>query len=312
MQNHHNRKACSRFVQQRGLLRLFSILICIVTISQRGFAEIQVKDYLQRELVLSKPARRIVALSPHIVENLFAVGAGDYIVGAVDYSDYPKEAKSVPRVGVISAFSVEAIVALEPDVVFVWHSGRGARVLEKLQELGVPTYASDPRTLSDIPRSIRDYGKIIGRSRAAEAQAVAFEKRLAVLQDRYQNQTPVMTFYQIWDDPIQTLNGDHIVSDVISLCGGVNVFHDEPALAPRLGRESVIVANPEVIVSSGVNDKPPAWLHNWQRWPHLNAVVGNNLYNIPPDLIQRHTLRMLDGATLMCEYLQSARDKGVD
>ncbi|MFL0809195.1 MAG: cobalamin-binding protein [Agarilytica sp.] len=278
-------------------------------IAQRNESEdIVVRDFLGNEVRVKKPVKRIVALAPHIVENLFSAGAGNLVVGAVDYSDYPEAANKIPRVGAISAYSLEAIVALAPDLVVVWRSGHGGKVMEKLIELGLVVYASDPRVVNDVAKSIRDFGRLAGTEEVAEKEASAFEKRIAGLRKRYANRLPVSAFYQVWNSPIQTINNDHIISNTISLCGGENAFGAEIALAPKLSIESVIERNPAAIIASGMQDKRPDWLNDWRKWKNIDAVANDHLFYIPPDIIQRHTVRIADGAQLMCEHLDSARN----
>jgi len=285
------------------------VAVLLVLAAFPSSASIVVKDYLGRDVRLEKPARRIVALAPHIVENIFEAGAGEYLVGAVDYCDYPEQAKSVKRVGAISRYSLEAIVALKPDLVLVWHSGHGGRVLSKLETLGIPVYASDPHNLEDVPRSIRDYGALTGRSAYAEKSASRYEIRHQKLKRAYSTNPTVSTLYQVWNDPIQTLNDKHIISDVIRLCGGQNAFGDSPSLAPKISIESVIMRNPDVIIASGMGEQRPDWLDMWGKWTSLSAVQRNNLFFIPPDIIQRHTVRILEGAQMMCEHLEVARTR---
>lgn len=273
------------------------------------FAEISVTDFSGREVTLAKPAHRIIALAPHIVENLYSAGVGERIVGAVDYCDYPEAAKNIPRVGAISSFSLEAILALKPDLVVVWRSGRGGKVMEKLIRMGINVYASDPRSLSDVPKSIRDYGVLTGNQSVAEYAAKRFEAQYAELKNQYAEKSKVTTFYQVWNDPIQTLNGKHIISDVIALCGGQNAFADEPTLAPKVSVESILQTNPKVIIASGMGEERPEWLDMWKKWKQLQSVQCDNLFYVHPDLIQRHTMRILQGAETICRNLDIARKR---
>lgn len=273
------------------------------------YGDISVTDYLGRTVTLAKPAQRIIALAPHIVENLYSAGAGDRVVGAVDYCDYPEEAKKIPRIGAISAYSLEAIVALKPDLVVVWHSGRGGKSLPKFLELGLTVYASDPKSLEDIPRSIRDYGVLTGQETIANQAALGFSERLGQLRQTYSDQRRLGVFYQVWNQPLQTLNDKHIISDIIRLCGGTNVFGDAPAIAPKINIESVITRNPEVIIASGMAEERPQWLDHWTKYPGLTAAAQQNLYAIPPDIIQRHTLRILQGVERVCDVMEQARKK---
>ena len=294
--------ACNRMFRMAGIL-------CFFSLSSWVSAEITVVDSLNRLVTLKQPARRIVALAPHIVENIFAAGAGNYIVGAVDYCDYPEQAKAIPRVGAISTFSAEAIVALKPDLVVLWHSDHGADILHKLDSLGIKTYASDPRRLSDVSQSIRNYGILTAKSHLAEQAAALFDKRLSDLTARYAKKQQVSVLYQVWSDPLQTLNGKHIISDVIQLCAGSNVFADAIPLAPKISVEAVIERDPDVIIASGMGEQRPDWLDAWRRYDLLKSVKKDNLFFIPPDIIQRHTPRLLDGAQLMCRQLEQARKK---
>jgi len=274
-------------------------------------AVISAIDYMGRLVTLKQPAQRIVALAPHIVENIYSAGAGGKIVGAVDYCDYPEEANNIPRVGGIGSFSVEAIVALQPDLVVVWRSGKSTSVIDKLTSLGLNVYVSDPHTLDHVPKSIRDFGRLAGTGEIAEVNATAFELRQQQLVRRFAYLRKVGMLYQVWNEPLQTLNDQHIISDVMRLCGGRNVFGESLSLAPKISLESVIARDPEVIVASGMGQERPDWLNDWVKWTSLKAVELNNLYYIPPDIIQRHTVRLLDGAARLCDQLALARGKAV-
>lgn len=270
---------------------------------------ITVQDFQGREVVLNQPAQRIVALAPHIVENLFSAGIGDRIVAAVSYSDYPEQAKSIPRVGGFSNFSVEAIVAFNPDLVITWASGNSSsgQLESQLAALGIPVYVSEPRRLEDVAEAIRDFGLLGGNQPVSEAEAASYLNRLQSLRQANQIKPPVKVFYQIWNRPLQTLNGEHLISDVIGLCGGSNIFAEAPTIAPKVSIEAVLSRDPQVIVASGIGEQRPAWLDDWQDWPSLSAVQQSHLYFIPPDWSQRHTTRILKGASMLCEQLDRAR-----
>ncbi len=270
---------------------------------------ITVQDFQGREVVLNQPAQRIVALAPHIVENLFSAGIGDRIVAAVSYSDYPEQAKAIPRVGGFSNFSVEAIVAFNPDLVITWASGNSSsgQLESQLTALGIPVYVSEPRQLEDVAEAIRDFGLLGGNQRVSEAEAASYLNRLQSLRQANQIKPAVKVFYQIWNSPLQTLNGEHLINDVIGLCGGNNIFAEAPTIAPKVSIEAVLSRDPQVIVASGIGEQRPAWLDDWQDWPSLSAVQQSHLYFIPPDWSQRHTTRILKGAAMLCEQLDRAR-----
>ncbi len=250
---------------------------------------------------------RIVALAPHIVENLYSAGAGDKLVGVVSYSNYPLQASNIQKVGSYAAFSLETIVSLQPDLILMWGSGNGMRALEKLETLGIPVFVSEPRQLSDVARSIRLLGQLAGTEQTSEAEALRIEREVLLLKAVYGYSQTLTVLYQIWNEPLQTLNGDHLISQVIELCGGSNIFGDTEILAPKINIESVLHRNPDVIIASGMSKARPEWLDNWFNYPSLTAVKNNALFFIDPDHIQRPTARVLLGARDLCEKLNTVR-----
>ncbi|HEX5394445.1 MAG TPA: cobalamin-binding protein [Rhodocyclaceae bacterium] len=290
----------------RAALLLSTALSLVCTWAQ---ADVQVTDGSGALVRLAAPARRIVSLAPHMTEVLFEVGAGDKVVGAVEYSDYPEAAKKVRRVGGYSRVDLEAVAALRPDLIVAWQSGNSPSDVEKLKGLGFPVYLSQPNLIAGIPDELERIGKLAGTDVAAKAAANRFRDRYAKLTAHYGNRPPIGVFYQIWKQPLMTVNGKQIISDALRICGGRNVFANLPNLAPTVTVEAVIAANPEVIMASGMGDSRPEWLDDWRRWPSLTAVARNNLYFVPPEEIQRHTSRILDGTEKLCLDLDAARAK---
>jgi iron complex transport system substrate-binding protein len=286
-------------------LLLALVWLCSLTVA----ADINVVDFEGREVSLSAPAKRIIALAPNIVENLFSAGAGDKLVGVVDYSNFPAAAQQIERVGNYKTWSLESIVALKPDLVLMWSSGNGIDALHSLERLGIPVFASEVRQLADIPKAIRTYGVLAGTEGHSEREAARIEQALSALNSRYAQQQPVSVFYQVWDEPLQTLNGDHFISRVIELCGGVNAFADAPHLAPRINIEAVLERDPQVIIASGMGEARPDWLDQWHAYPSLTAVQQQALFFVPPDYIQRPTSRVLLGAAQLCDQLATVRSK---
>ncbi|WP_111640954.1 cobalamin-binding protein [Marinimicrobium alkaliphilum] len=274
-----------------------------------GEGPIEVTDELGRSVTLSRPAQRIVALAPHIVENVYSAGAGDRLVGAVSYSNYPPEAEQLPRVGSYKAASVEQILALQPDLVMMWESGSSRDTLRQLERMGIAVYVGEPNELEDVAEAIRHIGVLAGTETVAEQSAERYLERLAQLRATYSEAESVSVFYQVWNQPLQTLSGQHLISDVIRLCGGRNIYADAASIAPVVNMESLLDRNPAVIVASGMGEERPQWLDEWRDWPGLTAVRHDNLFFVPPDLIQRHTARILDGAALFCEHIDTARQR---
>lgn len=270
-------------------------------------AEILLYDDLNHEIRLQKPVQRIISLTPHITELLFTAGAGDKIIGTVSHSDYPEAAKTIPRIGDAASVDIEKIIALNPDVIIVWATGTSHSILENLHQLNFPLYYSEARTLEQIALSLTKLGKLADTESVARGNSNVFLTQMNSLKQMYSKKDPVNVFYQFWYQPIFTINKNHLINDVIKLCGGRNIFSGLASLTPIVDIESVLAGNPDVIIASGQTSSPPQWLDKWNTWPEINAVKYEQLYSIPPDFLLRHTLRILKGATLMCEYIDKAR-----
>lgn len=299
-----------------SIFNVFLLLLFLQLISTASaFGAVKIMDDTGQVLQLAKPAQRIISLSPHITENLFAAGASDLLVGTVEYSDYPAAAKKIPLIGGYNQLDIEGIVALQPDLIIAWHSGNPLAQVERLAGLGIPVYYTEPRSFAAVSHELRQFGRLTGRETSAEQAAVAFEQGAAQLKAKYAQQREVRVFYQVWEQPLITLNGEHLISQGIALCGGVNVFADLEQLVPLISREAVLEKDPEVIMGGGVNEGEgevdPTWLTNWKRFDSMQAVKANKLYFVPPSLVQRPTPRFLQGTQIMCEKLQQARNTQV-
>ncbi len=288
----------------RFALTLFLSLACTVP----ARADLVVRDDTGQEVRLKAPARRIVTLAPHAAESLFAAGAGDRLVGTVSFSDYPEAARKVPVVGSYDRFDLEAIAALKPDLVIAWQSGNPPAQVERLKALGLPVFVQQPNRLEDVAGQLEALGRLAGTEPQANAAAARFRERLAALR-AYSAKPPVRVFYQVWKSPLMTVGAPQIISDVIRLCGGDNVFGKLPQMAPAISVEAVLEADPEAIVVSGMGQNNPEWLDDWRRWKNLTAVRRDNLFFINPQLIQRHTPRILEGAQALCTDLDLARSR---
>ncbi|MDB2533178.1 cobalamin-binding protein [Porticoccaceae bacterium] len=286
-------------------MRLLSILLVCCSLSV--MAEVRVVDDNGDEVRLAVPAQRIISLAPNITEVLFHIGAGDQIVGADEYSNYPEAAKQILRVNNHAAANYELILSLKPDLVIAWQSGNGDKIINPLRKLGIPVFVVETHQIERIPNLFRRFGQLSGNNDLAQQRIEEFTQRLQLLGDAQTGKSVVRTFYQIWDQPLITLNGKHMVSDVIELCGGINIFADAVPLVPYVNIESIVAADPQVIIAGGSQEEQPGWYSSWQQWTGISAVQHKQIYLIPADLMQRHSVRILDGAQMMCNYLDSAR-----
>lgn len=268
---------------------------------------VSVQDDTGATVTLPRAARRIVALAPHVVENLYAVGAGEQIVGAVEFSDHPQAAKAIPRVGAYDRFDLERIVALAPDLVIGWASGSNRTQLGQLQAMGLTVYRSQPDAFDDVAGELLRFGLLSGNAAGGEAAAAAYRSRAATLRARFGERPRVRVFYQIWDVPLMTVGRRQIISSAIALCGGENIFGELETMAPQVSVEAVLAADPEALVAGGMGEVRRDWVESWRRWRQLLAVQRDNLFFVPADLLQRHTPRLLDGAEMLCTHLEVAR-----
>lgn len=284
----------------------FSLLFFNIVFISSVNAEVVVIDDKENTISLAKPAQRIVSLAPHITETLFAAGAGNKIIGAVSYSDYPEAAKTIPRVGGYPSLDLEKIVDLKPDLVIAWTENNPKQV-EKLQKFGLSVFISNPRYPDDIAKTIQRFGVLAGTEKIANKATNEFLQHYQSLRKRYSKKQKVKVFYQIWNKPIMTVSSKSLISDVIELCGGENVFANLKVITPRISLESVLASKSDVIISGGMGKARPEWLDDWKQWTELPAVKNDQLYFIEPSLMQRVGPRILQGADKLCEILDKVR-----
>lgn len=268
-------------------------------------AAITVKDDDGNVVTLQKPAQRVISMAPHITELLFAAGGGSHVVGVAAYSDFPEAAKKIPQIGSSREVDLERIMALKPDLIVVWRHGSSERQIELLRKLGVPLFHSEPQKLKDIPDGVLKLGQLMGTETGATPVAAGLRQQLTSLHSRYGNRPVVRAFYQVWDKPLYTLNGEHIVSDALRLCGGENIFAGLPTMAPIVGVEGVLQKNPEAIFATA--EKNYGGVSMWKPYGTLLAVRNDNLFTVDGNLLNRSGPRMIAGAAMLCEKLELAR-----
>ena len=270
-------------------------------------AAITVLDDDGKSVTLQKPALRVIAMAPHVAELLYAAGGAERIIAAVDYSDYPEQAKRLPRVGSNREVDLERVAALKPDLIVIWLHGSSERQIEQIRTLGIPMFHSEPKKLDEIASNLTRLGKLMGTEPVADAAAAGIRTELAALAARYAGRSPVRMFYQVWDKPLYTLNGGHIVSDAVRLCGGVNIFAPMKVTAPVVGIEAVLLEDPEAIFSTGERSKEDGGVNIWKAFPNMTAVRRANLFRLDGNLLNRAGPRMVAGTAALCEKLELAR-----
>jgi iron complex transport system substrate-binding protein len=252
-------------------------------------------------------APRIISMSPHITELLFAAGAGDFIVGVDDASDYPPAVAGITRVGEAAALDVEGLLKLEPTLIILWDSGTPARRKAELARLHLNLYVTEQRHLDDIAAALIEFGRLAGTESVAAEAARAYRVGLEQLRRDFAARPHLSVFYQVWDRPLYTLSGGHVVSEVLSLCGGDNVFADLAALSPQVDREAVLARDPEVILVAATGAEGARQVLDWSRFPSLRAVQKHHVFAVDPSLVNRMAPRILEGARQVCGALDAAR-----
>jgi len=247
---------------------------------------------------------RIVSLAPNLTELLFAAGAGAQVVGASEYSDWPPQARDLPRIGDAFRLDYEGIVALRPDVAVAWRSGTPAESVARLEQAGIRVMVVPVQSLEEIAAGIETLGRLAGTETVADAAARQFRSRVEQLRGVHAGRPNLDVFIELDHRPLFTVTGKHLISEMVSVCGGRNVFASLPGLAPSVDLEAVIAARPDVILYTGPDPDPAA---SWQGWPGLPAVRDGNVLRVPGDLVSRATPRVVAGIEAICEALDDAR-----
>ncbi len=251
-------------------------------------------------------AQRIVTLAPNITELVYAAGAGERLVGTVEFSDFPPEARQLPRVGDAFRVDYETLRRLNPDLILSWQSGNPQDVVAKLRQLGFRVVELEPQTLEDIAQQVEHIGELAGTRIAADATARAFREKVNALRDEYAQRTPLQVFFQISAKPWFTVSSHHVIDEVIQLCGGVNVFEGLPGVAPSVSLEAIVRTNPDVIVAAE-KSSDSGWRKVWEGKDMVGAVNNNQLYGVHADVISRSTPRIVSGVEQICQALDEAR-----
>lgn len=258
-------------------------------------------------LVLPQAAGRIITLSPHLAELAFAAGAGQQVLAVAEYTNFPAAAATLPRVGDAFRLDLERIINLQPDLIIAWDSGNPAAAVSRLRELGLTVWVLEIRRPEEIATTLEQMGAAAGQVESGLKAAEAVRNRLDEISRAGAGKPAVRYFYQVAEQPLFTLNGQHLVSQSLALCGGENIFAEEPILAPQVSLESVIVRDPEVMFAAVIEGQPDP-LATWRHWPKLRAVRQDRLYTLPADEITRATPRMLDAVATACRLLHATGD----
>jgi len=250
-------------------------------------------------------AERIVSLAPNLTELLYTVGAGPQVVGVSAWSDYPREVLDLPVIGDAFTVDQEQLALAKPDLLLVWESGTPAHVVDELRGIGYRVVVIRTRSLDDIASALQQIGALTGHVDEAETAAANYRAELQAMRDRYSDLPPIRVFYQVSTRPLYTINNEHYISELISVCGGDNIFRDLSDLAPTVDVEAVVDRDPEVMLAS--TDAGDEAFVEWERWPGMAANRMGNQFLLPADEVGRATTRVIIAGNAMCLALRQAR-----
>ena len=273
---------------------------------------------VETELVLpgapaaaARPPARIVTLAPHLTELVYAAGAGERLVGTLDTSDYPPAARQVPRIGDVTHIDAERLLALKPDLVLVWGDGSPAEQQALLKRLGLPTLSLEQHHLADVAATIEQLGRVFGTEAVAGPAAAKLRAEVAALAATYRGQRRLKVFYEVWSTPLYTLGGHHVASEMLELCGGENVFADQPQAAFMVEEEAVYARDPDAIALAGTAEEAAEWRARWGTRAPLRAVRDGAVFVLDPDLVNRMGPRIGAGTRALCERLAEVRARAL-
>jgi iron complex transport system substrate-binding protein len=263
----------------------------------------EVTDEAGRRVRLSTHVDRIVSLAPNLTEIVFAVGAGDRLVGDTEYCDYPAAAKNLAKIGDTIHPSIERIIALKPQVVLVSTASQLEAFTKQLDQQGIAVYVTNPKSLDEVFRSIGTLGDLFGKHEQADTLVSDLRRRTAVVETKTQGTKPVAVFYQVSGEPLYTIGRESYLTDLVSRAGGNSVTADVSGAFPRYSDEAALAARPDAIIlpSGGsmgsANSTAAASLKN------SPAVLNGRVYKINDDYLSRPGPRLVDGLEQMARAL---------
>lgn len=267
-----------------------------------------VRDDTGMMVQVREPNCRIVSLAPGTTAMLYGAGAGHCLIGTIAHSKEPAEAANVPVIGDAETLDFERLLALQPSVVVVAVDVVQRARIDRIRALQIPVYQVHVTRLSGMSESLRRLGELTATAAAADATADALEADLARLRSRYAQREPVSVLYQIWDRPIYTVGGRHVITDALQLCGARNVFAELSTAAPAVTREAVLARDPQLILASAPPDAASAWLREWRRYGSMTAVRDGRLVAYSDERIDRMGPSVIAATENLCAIVDRARE----
>lgn len=278
------------------MIRALALACLCVTLCACSKPAVEVPD--------NGPAQRVVTFAPNLAEIMFAVGAGDQLVGVSAWSDFPRAVLELPAIGDAFSIDQEQLSLLEPDLLLVWESGMPAHTVDDLRRRGYRVETISTRNLDDVAGAMIRIGELTGRESVAQPAAQSFVEALEALRAEYQDAAPIDVFFQISGRPLYTINREHFISEIVSICGGRSIFDDLEDFAPSVSVESVLDRDPEVMLAAA--NAGDGAFDEWSRWPELAANRYANFFLVP-ETIGRGSPRVAAAGRSVCIALDKAR-----
>lgn len=262
--------------------------------------------------------QRIITLAPHLSELVDSAGGSDRLIGVSAFSNFPASVKQLPITSDARSIDLEKMKSLRPDLIIYWRGGTSESQIQSIKKTfnkDVQFIAVEPKKLPDIATDIETIGKALGTDLIAKKNADVLRLKITELRNNQNKQNnsknlsqrKVRVFYQVWAQPLMTLNKDHIISDIIQLCGGEQLFANEKVLVPTVSREAVIKANPEIIFTAVDNQKMSSDWSMWTSFPQLAATKNKAFIDLDGDIISRPSPRIIQGAQKICSEINRLR-----
>jgi iron complex transport system substrate-binding protein len=269
---------------------------------------ISVVDDAGQTVRLARPAQRIVSLIPSATETAVAIGAGGQLVGRTDF-DHGPAVDGLPSVGGGMDPSIEALVALKPDLVLTWETKQDRRVRDRMAELGIPAFAVKAEDTTDVFRTLHSVGALTGRGRTADSLAAALRAELAAVRASVAGRPAPRVFFLVWNDPPMTAGPHTFISQILGVAGGANTFADAGADWPNVSMEEILRRDPDVLVlpqgeKGGAHDIDQ--LRAAPGWRELRAMRQGRTVAVPADLVNRPGPRLAEAARLLRDRLHPA------
>lgn len=282
------------------------VLLGLALVAQAALANSCVQDDVKQPVCV-KQTQRLVVLAPHLTEIVDFVGGMSKVIAVDGSSNFPESVNTLPKLGNPWMLGAESILARKPDLVLVWQSGISMDVVAQLRKAGVPVFVSEPRSIEQVASTMHRVAKLLGTDTTSQPGIARWVKQFDDLRVKFAAKTKVPVFYQVWSQPLMTLGGQHVVSEVIQVCGGQNVFASLPSLAAQVSVESVLKREPAVLLNSGSAQDHLNFVQQWSAWPNVPAVQNKDVYTIPNDILVRNGPRLIEAARLVCDYIDTAR-----